>query len=164
MKYLLFNEETNNKNYKEEFDSIKESFENNTVINAKGLDYKEFLKGLNQEDEVVLFGGDGTLNYFVNAIDGYELNNNVYLSPASIAVIPSNRSCSFFLIACTPSGLDKFVLFPNWPNELSPIAYANPSVVKNTLWSSPSSIILTVPTNASLSSVSISYTDPSAFT
>ena len=81
MKYLLFNEETNNKNYKEEFYSIKESFENNTVVNAKGLDYKEFLKGLNQEDEVVLFGGDGTLNYFVNAIDGYELNNNVYLYP-----------------------------------------------------------------------------------
>ena len=81
MKYLLFNEETNNKKYKEEFDSIKESFENNTVVNVKGLDYKEFLKGLNQEDEVVLFGGDGTLNYFVNAIDGYELNNNVYLYP-----------------------------------------------------------------------------------
>ena len=81
MKYLLFNEETNNKKYKEEFDSVKDTFENNTVVNVKGLDYKEFLKGLNQEDEVVLFGGDGTLNYFVNAIDGYELNNNVYLYP-----------------------------------------------------------------------------------
>lgn len=81
MKYLLFNEETNNKKYKEEFDSVKDTFENNTVVNVKGLDYKEFLKGLNQEDEVVLFGGDGTLNYFVNAIDGFELNNNVYLYP-----------------------------------------------------------------------------------
>lgn len=81
MKYLLFNEETNNKKYKEEFNSVKDTFENNTVVNVKGLDYKEFLKGLNQEDEVVLFGGDGTLNYFVNAIDGFELNNNVYLYP-----------------------------------------------------------------------------------
>ena len=81
MKYLLFNEETNNKKYKEEFDSVKDAFENNTVVNVKGIDYKEFLKGLNQEDEVVLFGGDGTLNYFVNAIDGFELNNNVYLYP-----------------------------------------------------------------------------------
>lgn len=81
MKYLLFNEETNNKKYKEEFDSVKDTFENNTVVNVKALDYKEFLKGLNQEDEVVLFGGDGTLNYFVNAIDGFELNNNVYLYP-----------------------------------------------------------------------------------
>ncbi len=81
MKYLLFNEETNNKKYKEEFDSVKDTFENNTVVNVKGIDYKEFLSKLNPEDEAVLFGGDGTLNYFINAVDGYDIKNNIYLYP-----------------------------------------------------------------------------------
>ena len=81
MKYLLFNEETNNKKYKEEFESVKDTFENNTVVNVKGIDYKEFLSKLNPEDEAVLFGGDGTLNYFINAVDGYDIKNNIYLYP-----------------------------------------------------------------------------------
>ena len=34
---------------------------------AVGLDYAAYLKGLAPEDEVVLVGGDGTLNYFINA-------------------------------------------------------------------------------------------------
>ena len=77
MKYLLFNEGTSNLKYKEEFDSVKETFENNAVVNVKDIDYKEFLSKLNPEDEAILFGGDGTLNYFINAVDGYEIKNNI---------------------------------------------------------------------------------------
>ena len=46
---------------------------------AVGLDYAAYLKGLAPEDEVVLVGGDGTLNYFINAVKGTEIKNNIYL-------------------------------------------------------------------------------------
>ena len=81
MKYLLFNEGTSNLKYKEEFEAVKATFENSTVVNVKDIDYKEFLSKLNPEDEAILFGGDGTLNYFINAVDGYEIKNNIYLYP-----------------------------------------------------------------------------------
>ena len=81
MKYLLFNSETNNLNYKKEFEEVQKTFENSKVVNVKEIDYKEFLSKLQADDEAILFGGDGTLNYFINAIDGYKLVNNVYLYP-----------------------------------------------------------------------------------
>jgi diacylglycerol kinase family enzyme len=49
------------------------------LVDAVGIDYKEYLQGLNPEDEVVLVGGDGTLNYFANAVRGMEIKNNIYI-------------------------------------------------------------------------------------
>lgn len=72
MKYYLYNPLANN-GIKPE---VKESVE---LIDALGLDYPNFFAGLNGDDEVVLLGGDGTLNYFINAMNGYTINNNVYL-------------------------------------------------------------------------------------
>lgn len=40
-------------------------------------DYKEFFSMLNDEDGVIICGGDGTLSRFVNAIDGIEINNDI---------------------------------------------------------------------------------------
>lgn len=81
MKYLLFNSQTNNLNYKEEFEAAKNSFENSETVNVAEINYVDFLKNLKEEDEVVLFGGDGTLNYFINALGEYSPVNNVYLYP-----------------------------------------------------------------------------------
>ena len=81
MKYLFFNNRTSNVNYKNEFEEAKKDFEGAQEVDVNGLDYKAFLQGLNSEDEVIMFGGDGTLNYFINAIDGYEPVNNIYLYP-----------------------------------------------------------------------------------
>ena len=41
-------------------------------------DYADFFAGLLPEDEVVLCGGDGTLNRFINDTDGLELRNDLY--------------------------------------------------------------------------------------
>ena len=49
------------------------------LVDAVGLDYPAYFKGLAPEDEVVLVGGDGTLNYFINAMKGEEIRNKVYL-------------------------------------------------------------------------------------
>ena len=81
MKYLFFNNHTSNVNYKNEYEEAKKDFEGAEEVDVNGLDYKAFLQGLNSEDEVIMFGGDGTLNYFINAIDGYEPVNNIYLYP-----------------------------------------------------------------------------------
>ncbi|MCQ2400910.1 MAG: diacylglycerol kinase family protein [Lachnospiraceae bacterium] len=72
MKYILYNPKANNGEKPE----YLEGAEYKEVI---GLDYQAFFDGLNEEDEVVLVGGDGTLNYFINAVDTDNIKNNVYL-------------------------------------------------------------------------------------
>ena len=81
MKYYLYNSLANNGKRPEFLDDL----EKNTSVSVKdalGLDYVEFFKSLNEDDEVVLVGGDGTVNYFVNAIGDYEVKNKLYLRPA----------------------------------------------------------------------------------
>ena len=72
MKYYLYNSLSNN-GIKPEVGSGVE------LIDAIGIDYPEYLSNLQPEDEVVLVGGDGTLNYFVNAVKGMDIKNNIYL-------------------------------------------------------------------------------------
>ena len=49
------------------------------LVDAVGIDYAEYLKTMAPEDELVLVGGDGTLNYFINAVKGVEIKNKIYL-------------------------------------------------------------------------------------
>lgn len=72
MKYILYNPKANN-GQKPEY--LKDT-EYKEVI---GLDYQAFFDGLDPEDVVVLVGGDGTLNYFINEVDTDKIRNNVYL-------------------------------------------------------------------------------------
>ena len=72
MKYYLYNSLANN--------GIRPEVKAGTeLVDAVGMDYPAYLKSLAPEDEVVLVGGDGTLNYFVNAVKGVEIRNNIYL-------------------------------------------------------------------------------------
>ena len=72
MKYYLYNSLANN--------GIRPDLAPGTeLVDAVGLDYPAYLSQLAPEDELVLIGGDGTLNYFINAVRGVELKNNVYL-------------------------------------------------------------------------------------
>ncbi len=48
---------------------------------TKISDFKAFLASLSPEDFLVLCGGDGTLNHFVNDCDGVEFENEVYYYP-----------------------------------------------------------------------------------
>ena len=52
------------------------TFEENDI--TKMTDMVAFLKGLAPEDEVVIVGGDGTLNHLANDIRGYHPVNNIY--------------------------------------------------------------------------------------
>lgn len=60
------------------------------LLNDKELDFKditeissyeEFFKSLNSDDEIIICGGDGTLNYFVNDTYVFKIDNDVYYYP-----------------------------------------------------------------------------------
>lgn len=71
MKYYLYNSRANN--------GIRPAAaEGLELTDAVGLDYPAFFAGLQPEDEVVLIGGDGTINYFINAVDTDTLKNRVW--------------------------------------------------------------------------------------
>lgn len=80
MTYLLFNPLANNS--KGEQDARQWAAENKTEGEFKSLleisDMKAFFDGLEEGDDVILTGGDGTLNRFANDVYGYEFKNPVY--------------------------------------------------------------------------------------
>ncbi len=84
MKYLLINKKTNNENYEEGLNCLKaflkEGFEEK-IVNDEAFKHQEFVDSLKEEDEIILCGGDGTLNYFINNVNCDNLKNNVYLYP-----------------------------------------------------------------------------------
>ena len=53
------------------------------LINLTELEgYADFIGGLSENDEVYLFGGDGTLNKFANGISDYKIKNSIYYYPS----------------------------------------------------------------------------------
>lgn len=40
-------------------------------------DYREFFSSLSDDDDIIVCGGDGTLNRFINAIEAIEINNSI---------------------------------------------------------------------------------------
>ena len=80
MNYLLFNPLANNS--KGEQDAREWAAGNNVECEFTSLldikDMKAFFDGLEEGDEVILTGGDGTINRFANDVYGYEFRNPVY--------------------------------------------------------------------------------------
>lgn len=77
MKYYLYNGLSNNKIKPEIVENFEEN-ESQKLIDAGLVNYPEFFGNLNAEDEVVLIGGDGTINYFINRVPYESIKNNVY--------------------------------------------------------------------------------------
>ena len=71
MKYYLNNPLSNN--------GINEDIPGVEAMDATKLDYPEFFAGLKEDDEVVLIGGDGTINYLINHVDVSGIKNNIYI-------------------------------------------------------------------------------------
>lgn len=80
MTYLLLNPLANNS--KGEQDARQWAAENNVECEFTSLldikDMKAFFDGLKEDDEVILTGGDGTINRFANDVYGYEFKNPVF--------------------------------------------------------------------------------------
>lgn len=78
-KYVLFNPHAGNGKCKTEVDALCEKYENTVCYDVTEIaDMSEFFAKLEQDDDVIVCGGDGTLNHFVNDIKDVDVKNNIY--------------------------------------------------------------------------------------
>lgn len=80
--YVIYNPLSNNKRGMELAQTVKDvitddEFEFLNILNIKNL--KSFINETGDDDRVIIAGGDGTLNYFLNYYD--EFKKNVYFYP-----------------------------------------------------------------------------------
>lgn len=82
MIYTLYNSLSNNKIEPEYIKDLKAAKdENNIIVDAINTNYKEFFANLKENDIVDLVGGDGTINYLINALEEDEIKNDIYIIP-----------------------------------------------------------------------------------
>ena len=79
--YVLYNPLSANNNEKKRayqlekiLKDVKLSFYDITQIN----DYMDFFKNIVKEDNIIICGGDGTINKFINDNEGIKFTNNIY--------------------------------------------------------------------------------------
>ena len=77
--YILYNPLAGNKTCEEKINVLKEKYgESAECIDLTGMtDYKAFFSALDKEDVIILAGGDGTINHFVNDTVDIEIENDV---------------------------------------------------------------------------------------
>ncbi len=80
MNYLLFNKLSKNGNNMELRNKVKALFKGEEVVedDVIDLDYDKYFEKLTENDNVTLVGGDGTLNHFVNIVNGKNLPCKFY--------------------------------------------------------------------------------------
>ena len=79
MKYVLMNPKANNgQGESDAREWAKCLNEEVSFVNVLETDMKAFVAGLNPEDVIIVSGGDGTLNHFVNDVADLEFTNECY--------------------------------------------------------------------------------------
>ena len=82
--YVLFNALSGNGTGEEKAKAVDKFLDGKEVVYqdvTKISDYKTFLAGLAADDELILCGGDGTLNRFINDTDGIEFTQPISYYP-----------------------------------------------------------------------------------
>ena len=83
MKHILYNPLSGHGNSCSLAQKFSETTSDSTLVDMTQIsDFQEFWNSLESSDEVYLFGGDGTLNRFINALDGAKVKNSVYYFPS----------------------------------------------------------------------------------
>ena len=79
MKYVLYNPLAGKGDAKEQSASLAERYGNDIIFKdiTTVADYADLLAPLSEQDSVVVCGGDGTLNCFINAIEGIDVKCDV---------------------------------------------------------------------------------------
>lgn len=77
--YVLYNPLAGNKTCTEKTEKLKAVYGDNAEYcdMTKISDYRELFARLNDDDVIVLSGGDGTINRFVNETDGIDIKNEI---------------------------------------------------------------------------------------
>ena len=81
--YVLYNLKAGNKTSVEDINILEIVLHDDVkLIDISRIkDYRIFLSGLEPQDTIILCGGDGTLNHFINDTDGIEYDNEVFCYP-----------------------------------------------------------------------------------
>ena len=86
MVYLYYNPFSDNNNGERDVlpqkKALEEKWKENIQLLSTDLDWNEEVKKFRREDKVILAGGDGTLNHFINAFDPSSFPCELYLLPS----------------------------------------------------------------------------------
>jgi len=77
--YVLYNPLAGNKTCVETVEKLKELYGDGAVyLDMTAIEsYEDIIGGMNEDDVIVLAGGDGTINRFVNDTEGIEIKNEI---------------------------------------------------------------------------------------
>ena len=98
--YVLYNPLAGNGKGEKSINSVEIEKGDAVFLDVTDIkDFKAFFKNINEADRVILCGGDGTLNRFLNSIDGINVQNDIfYLGAGSgndflndLDIKPSNK-------------------------------------------------------------------------
>lgn len=79
MHYVLYNPLAGSGTCKKEAECLEVLYDDSKLIDMTHItNYRALLGGLEPDDEIVICGGDGTLNRFINDTKGIEIRNKVY--------------------------------------------------------------------------------------
>ena len=122
---ILYNPRSNNGQGEAEVKSLSNKLESNELIFndiTKIGDIKAFINSLGADEKIIITGGDGTLNHFLNDIDGMDIKTDVLFFAtgsgndfiASVGVAKGNlvplNPFFFFFSTVTVNGKDyKFI-------------------------------------------------------
>ncbi len=80
MMHILYNPNSNCGESGGSLNAVKGLFPDNCAKSLTDIaDLKVYFDKLSSSDEVIIIGGDGTLNVVINNLRGYEIKNNLYL-------------------------------------------------------------------------------------
>jgi len=83
MTYILYNDLAGDRNKK--FDKtvlLNTEFYSGTFVNVTEVEHSSFFASLKDDDVLLVCGGDGTLNRFVNKIEGLDFKGEIYYLPS----------------------------------------------------------------------------------
>ena len=78
---ILYNPKSNNSQGEAEVKSLSNKLENNELVFTdvtQIADIKTVINELGADEKLIIAGGDGTLNHFLNDIDGLDIQNEVF--------------------------------------------------------------------------------------
>ena len=79
MRYILYNSQAGEGTCESEARILEVIYDEVEFIDMKRISsYETFFRGLEDDAEIILCGGDGTLNRFVNETQNIEIHNNIY--------------------------------------------------------------------------------------
>ena len=82
--HVLYNELSGNGTGKTKAEDVKKFLNGKETVFEdvrKITDYNSFFAALKEDDEIILCGGDGTLNHFINDTEGMTYENPLYYYP-----------------------------------------------------------------------------------